>query len=68
MFNSNINVMNIDLFKYIMKLSIIPMMFISLLLISHGDADSIDGINVLGFILLIISCSYIIVEAKNEDE
>ena len=60
--------MNLDLFKYIMKLSIIPMMFISLLLITHGDADSIDGLNVLGFVLLIISSSYIIVEAKNEDE
>lgn len=60
--------MNLDLFKYIMKLSVIPMMFISLLLISHGDADSINGLNVLGFVLLIISCSYIIVEAKNEDE
>ena len=64
----NINDMNLDLFKYIMKLSIIPMMFISLLLITHGDADNIDGLNVLGFILLIISFSYIIVEAKNEDE
>ena len=60
--------MNLDLFKYIMKLSIIPMMFVSLLLISHGNADNIDGINIIGFILLIISCSYIIVEAKNEDE
>ena len=60
--------MNLDLFKYIMKLSIIPMMFVSLLLISHGNADNIDGLNVLGFILLIISFSYIIVEAKNEDE
>lgn len=60
--------MNLDLFKYILRLSIIPMMFVSLLLISHGDADSIDGLNVLGFVLLIISCTYIIVEAKNEDE
>lgn len=60
--------MNLDLFKYILRLSIIPMMFISLLLITHGDADSIDEINVLGFVLLIISSSYIIVEAKNEDE
>ena len=51
-----------------MKLSVIPMMFISLLLITHGTDDNIDGINILGFILLIISCSYIIVEAKNEDE
>ena len=60
--------MNLDLFKYILKLSVIPMMFISLLLITHGTDDSIDGLNVLGFILLIISSSYIIVEAKNEDE
>lgn len=60
--------MNLDLFKYIMKLSVIPMMFVSLLLITHGTDDSIDGLNVLGFILLIISSSYIIVEAKNEDE
>ena len=60
--------MNLDLFKYILKLSIIPMMFISLLLITHGTDDNIDGINVLGFVLLIISSSYIIVEAKNEDE
>lgn len=60
--------MNLDLFKYIMKLSVIPMMFISLLLITHGNDDNIDGINILGFVLLIISSSYIIVEAKNEDE
>lgn len=60
--------MNLDLFKYIFRLSVIPMMFISLLLITHGDADNIDGINIIGFILLIISSSYIIVEAKNEDE
>ena len=60
--------MNLDLFKYILRLSIIPMMFVSLLLISHGDADNIDGINIIGFVLLIISGSYIIVEAKNEDE
>lgn len=60
--------MNLDLFKYILKLSVIPMMFVSLLLITNGDADSINGLNILGFVLLIISCSYIIVEAKNEDE
>lgn len=60
--------MNLDLFKYILKLSVIPMMFVSLLLITHGTDDSIDGLNVLGFVLLIISSSYIIVEAKNEDE
>lgn len=60
--------MNLDLFKYILRLSVIPMMFISLLLITHGTDDTIDGINIIGFILLIISGSYIIFEAKNEDE
>ena len=64
----NINDMNLDLFKYIMKLSVIPMMFVSLLLISHGNADNIDGINIIGFILLIISSIIIITNAKNEDE
>ena len=60
--------MNIDLFKYILRLSVIPMMFVSLLLITHGDADSIDGINIIGFVLLIISSTIIITNAKNEDE
>ena len=60
--------MNLDLFKYIIKLSVIPMMFISLLLITHGAADNIDGINIIGFILLIISSTIIITNAKNEDE
>lgn len=60
--------MNLDLFKYIFRLSVVPMLLISLLLITHGTDDNIDGLKVLGFILLIISCTYIIVEAKNEDE
>ena len=60
--------MNLDLFKYILRLSIIPMMLISLLLITHGTDDNIDGVNIIGFILLIISFSYIIVNARNEDE
>lgn len=60
--------MNIDLFKYIMKLSIVPMLFLSLLLITHGTDDSINGVNVFGFILLIISSIIIITNAKNENE
>lgn len=60
--------MNLDLLKYIMKLSIIPMMFVSLLLITHGTDDSIDGVNIIGFVLLIISSTIIITNAKNEDE
>ena len=60
--------MNIDLFKYIFKLSVIPMLFLSLLLITHGDDDHISIINIIGFILLIISGSYIIVDAKNNND
>ena len=68
MFNSNINVMNIDLFKYIMKMIVVPMLLLSLVLIIHGNDDNISITNVIGFILLIISGSYIIVDAKNEDK
>lgn len=60
--------MNIDLMKYIMKIIVVPMLLLSLVLISHGSDDNISIMNVIGFILLIISGSYIIVEAKNKDE
>lgn len=68
MFNSNINVMNIDLFKYIMKMIVVPMLLLSLVLIIHGSDDDISIINIIGFILLIISGSYIIVDAKNNKD
>ena len=60
--------MNIDLFKYIMKMIVVPMLLLSLVLIIHGSDNNISITNVIGFILLIISGSYIIVDAKNEDE
>ena len=60
--------MNIDLFKYIMKIIVVPMLLLSLVLIIHGTDDNISIMNVIGFILLIISGSYIIVDAKNKDE
>lgn len=60
--------MNIDLFKYIMKMIVVPMMLLSLVLIIHGSDDNISITNVIGFILLIISGSYIIIDAKNKDE
>lgn len=60
--------MKIDLFKYIMKIIVVPMLLLSLVLISHGSDDHISIMNVIGFILLIISGSYIIVDAKNNDE
>ena len=58
--------MNIDLFKYIMKMIVVPMLLLSLVLIIHGSDDNISITNVIGFILLIISGSYIIVDAKNK--
>ena len=61
--------MDIDLFKYILRLSVIPMLFLSLLLITHGTDDSINVVNVIGIVLLIISGSIIINNAnKNKDE
>ena len=60
--------MNIDLMKYIMKMIVVPMLLLSLVLIIHGTDDNISITNVIGFILLIISGSYIIVDAKNKDE
>ena len=60
--------MNIDLMKYIMKMIVVPMLLLSLVLIIHGSDDNISITNVIGFILLIISGSYIIVDAKNKNE
>lgn len=61
--------MNIDLFKYILRLSVIPMLFLSLLLITHGTDDSINVVNVIGIVLLIISGAIIINNAsKDKDE
>lgn len=61
--------MDIDLFKYILRLSVIPMLFLSLLLITHGTDDSINVVNVIGIVLLIISGTIIINNAsKDKDE
>lgn len=61
--------MDIDLFKYILRLSVIPMLFVSLLLITHGTDDSINVVNVIGIVLLIISGAIIINNAsKDKDE
>lgn len=61
--------MDIDLFKYILRLLVIPMLFLSLLLIAHGTDDGINIVNVIGIVLLIISGAIIINNAsKNKDE
>ena len=59
--------MDIDLFKYIMKIIAVPMLLLSLILMTHGADDHISIMNIIGFILLIISGSYIIVDTKNNN-
>lgn len=44
------------------------MLFLSLILITHNTDDHISIVNVIGIILLIISGSYIIVDAKNNKD
>ncbi len=50
-----------------MKIVVVPMLLLSLVLISHGADDHISITNVIGFILLIISGTSIIYKIKNED-
>ena len=59
--------MNIDLIKYIMKIIAVPILFLSLILISHGADDHISFINVIGIILLFIS-GIVIVNNVDKDE
>lgn len=51
-----------------MKLSVIPMMFVSLVLITHGNDDDISTINIIGFIVLILIGVIIFNIARNEDK
>ena len=61
--------MNVDLIKYIMKIIAVPILFLSLILISHGADDHISFINVIGIVLLFISGAIIINNAsKDKDE
>ena len=59
--------MNIDLIKYIMKIIVVPMLLLSLILISHGADDHISFINVIGIVLLFIS-GIVIVNNVDKDE
>lgn len=58
--------MKMDLTKYIMKIIVVPVLFLSLILIAHGSDDSINAINVIGMILLFISGIVIINFNKDE--
>ena len=58
--------MKMDLTKYIMKIIVVPVLFLSLILIAHGSDDNISAINVIGMILLFISGIVIINFNKDE--
>ncbi len=50
-----------------MKILEVPVLILSLVLITHGSNDIISVINVIGFVLLTISGACIINDAKNEN-
>ena len=50
-----------------MKIIAVPMLFLSLILISHGTDDHISFINVIGIVLLFIS-GIVIVNNVDKDE
>ena len=47
--------MKIDLFKIILNLSLIVLMIISLAMLTHGSIDTINEVNIDGFILAIVT-------------
>nr|DAG02408.1 MAG TPA: hypothetical protein [CrAss-like virus sp. ctXt06] len=59
--------MKIDLIKYIMKIIAVPILFLSLILISHGADDHISFINVIGIVLLFISGIVIINDVDKKE-
>lgn len=59
--------MNIDLIKYIMKIIAVPILFLSLVLISHGPDDHISFINIIGIVLLFISGIVIINDVDKKE-
>ena len=58
--------MKIDLFKYILKLLLIPLMCISLVMLTDGSVDTITGNNIIGFILTIVVLIMTIIINSND--
>ena len=58
--------MKIDLFKYILKLLLIPLMCVALVMLTEGSIDEITGNNVMGFILAIIATIMTIIINSND--
>lgn len=58
--------MKIDLFKIILKLLLIPLICVSLVMLTEGSIDEITGNNVMGFILAIIALIMTIIINSND--
>ena len=58
--------MKIDLFKYILKLLLIPLMCVSLVMLTEGSVDTISSINIIGFILTIVVLIITIIINSND--
>lgn len=58
--------MKVDLFKYILKLLLIPLMCVSLVMLTNGSIDNISSTNVIGFILTIVVLIITIIINSND--
>lgn len=58
--------MKVDLFKYILKLLLIPLMCVSLVMLTEGSIDEITSNNIMGFILTIVVLIIVIVINSND--
>lgn len=58
--------MKVDLFKYILKLLLIPLMCVSLVMLTEGSIDEITSNNVMGFILAIVVLIIVIITNSND--
>lgn len=58
--------MKVDLFKYILKLLLIPLMCVALIMLTEGNIDNISSTNVMGFILTIVVLIIVIIINSND--
>lgn len=58
--------MKVDLFKYILKLLLIPLMCVALVMLTEGSIDNISSTNIIGFILIIVVFIIVIIINSND--
>lgn len=58
--------MKIDLIKYILKVLVIPLMVVSLVMLTEGSIDDISSTNIIGFILAIVVLIITVIVDSND--